>query len=197
MPSPQETIFSALHSELLKPLGFRKTSTRSELSLSPLHQAVACHSSRFNSSQEIEFTLELRVGHEGFLHLYQPGAAFPGLGEKSFMPLLSWRLTEDASLNDKWWHLRGGTELEAVREEVLRTFRAQGLPALQQTRTVEGIVEFCKSRPLRSHFQAHSWALYHLGRNTDARAVVQEAIRLAPHENARTHARSWLAKIDA
>ena len=197
MPTPQQLIFAKLHSELLKPLGFRKVSTRSEVTAGQLHQAVVCHSSRFNSSFDIDFTLELRVGHEAFFHLYRPGEAFPGLGEKSFMPLLSWRLTEENSSNDKWWHLRGMNEVEEVQEEVLQLFRSQGLWALEQTRTIEGIVSSCSTSSFRNNFIAWSWALHQLGQVAKARAVVHDAIHSAPHENARTYARNWLTKLDA
>jgi hypothetical protein len=84
-----------------------------------------------------------------------------------------------------------------VQADVLHTFRAQGLPALDQTQSVEGVVQFCSARPARSFFQAHSWALHCVGRRAEAAMVVQAAIDSAPHENARRHALDWLAKLDA
>ena len=196
MPTPQQAIFAKLHSELLKPLGFRKVSTRSELAAGPLHQAVVCLSSRFNSSLSINFTIELRVGHDAFFHLYRPGEPFSGLGEKSFMPLLSWRLSNENATIDKWWNLRGMSEVEEVQEEVLQAFRSQGLPALEQTRTVEGIVRFCGSSSYRGDFVAWSWAMHHLGQVAEARALVQNVIDTATHEHVQTRARNWLTRLN-
>lgn len=191
---PQSELFQCLHAEVLKRIGFRRQSTRSERALGPLHQAVVCVSSRFNSLESIDFSLELRVGHEAFFRLFQPGKPFPGLNEK-FGPLLSWRLRDPITGNEKWWHLSGSADLKRTSDEVIECFKQQGLPTLEQTKDVPGIIAFCRSSTDWSYFRAHSWSLYHLGHVERAHSIVDEAIKNAPHANARNAARDWRIRI--
>src|ERR1700751_682828 len=110
-------LFSRLHSELLKSRGFKKVGNRSERKIGKLHQAIVLFSSRFHSAENMDFTLEYRVSHEDFFHLYFPDIAFPGLSEK-FMPLLSWRRVPGVFHPDPWWHL-SSANADAVFDAVL------------------------------------------------------------------------------
>ena len=195
--SAQLEVFRRLHASLLKPRGFRKVSAHSERAVGHVHQAVACFSSRFNTSERATFTLEFRVSHEAFFHLYYPGKQFPGLGEKSFMPLVTWRPTEPHTNAERWWVIESTHDAEDVEASAIQYLEAEGLQILERTQTVEGIVEFCKSMLEFRRYQPHSWALYFLGRNAEARAVIEAAVQNAPHENARKVAHAWLVRLGA
>jgi hypothetical protein len=194
MRNPQTELFAQLHLELLKPGGFRKTSSRSERSFGSLHQAVVCFSSRFNSATSYSFTLECRVGHEAFFHMLQPGKAFPGLFG-AVMPMLSWRPRDPVDGGEIWWDASGSVDVRELKPHLLDVARRQVLPDLELTRSLEGIVEFCAVSNDWFHFRPRSWALNTLGNERKAREVIDKAMASAPHSSARGLAEEWATKL--
>lgn len=190
MPRIQDEIFSAFHRKYLKQLGFQKRSSRSERAIGKLHQCVACFSSRFNSADEVKFTLEVRLNHEDYFHLFRPRVTFSGMGE-SLAPLWHGRPKNLANAGVKWWQYKKGSDIEGILVEIGKTWQHELLPLIQQMSTLEGLIDYCRAEPYWDAFQPLSWALSHSDRANEARDVIAGAISNAPHENARQFAIQW------
>jgi len=196
MPKVQEKIFSTLHVCYLKSLGFRKRSARSERAVGKLHQAVVCLSSRFNSDDDVSFTLEVRLAHEDYFHLFRPAVPFPGLGEH-VMPLWTFRPKDPEHGGEKWWNYRKDEEIQDFMTEVSMIWKSQLLPLIEQTSTLGGFIDRCMCNSALLNFQPLSWALLYSGKRNEAEDIVKAAINEAPHENARQFAISWHQKLFA
>jgi hypothetical protein len=54
-----------------------------------------------------------------------------------------------------------------------------------------------QAMPEFRRYQPLSWALHFIGRSAEAKAIVEAAIKNAPHKNARESANAWLARLGA
>jgi hypothetical protein len=169
---------AGIHADVLKPLGFKKQGQRSERSVGQLHQAVACFSSRWNSDENVSFTLEFRATHVAFFRLLQPKVPFSGLTE-ACGPRVSWRLRHPFAAGAKWWTLVPGDSVEEIRSDIFTALAGLGALWIQRTATLEGLASFCAERQDPDDYRARSWALAFLGRHSEAQHVLVEAAQLA------------------
>jgi hypothetical protein len=108
-----------------------------------------------------------------------------------------WRPSEPHTNNERWWTVANAGDVEAAEKSISQYMQAEGLQALERTRTIEGIVEFCRTRSEFGRYLPLSWALHFLGRSAEAKIIVETAIQNAPHKNARESAQAWLARLGA
>jgi hypothetical protein len=191
-------VFKSLHYEILKPLGFKKVGLRSQVNEGDLSRAILCWSNQWGNQFEVFAT----VTHYDYLVFRFPehtknfssrliGQNYPPLAEVSLRSLVK--------NSDRFWSLGFETSQETllnISAEVKQVVSQYGLSILEKFRTLEGVLEFYQNQPNPLlKYEEYSWLLMYLAKKEESIKLVENAIKSAPHDNAKLYAEKWLERI--
>ena len=150
MASPQDIIkamVASLHQTRLKALGFRKSGTTWVRSL-PWQQVINIQLSKWNSSTEASFTVNLGISIEA-LHVASEGLQLKG-SLKEYDCDVRARIGElFPSDQDKWWKVNQNSDSNQLAEDVFAHLDQFGLPWFERLVAYPALAaEFTKQKRL-------------------------------------------------
>jgi hypothetical protein len=188
--SERDALFSQLHVSALKSAGFRKRGhwvTRTE---ADTIQSIYLRASRFGSSDEAIFWIDIQVFHAGWCDLVFGRGSFTGLKEgnpslvaedlgKLCEPPLSTLVIDNAA------------SVASLTETLQAALLERALPLLTKCSTLDGVLNYylARNNPRADALAAAGICLL-LGRQADAQKHMQAAKQHAPHANSL----QWLLK---
>lgn len=181
----RESLFSHLHSAVLKQHGFRKRGAWSVRDRDAVLQTFYLRSSRFGSRDKAIFWVDVQVFSPSWYELAFAPKAFPGTKEGT-PSLISEALSMMCDPPLRSFEITSGTPLKAISTMICQAAEKSALPLLDRCSSHAGLLEFFESRsaPSDDGVGAAGICLL-LGREADARHHIEEAKRRAPHDNAR------------
>lgn len=179
----RDAIFSELHSTVLKPFGFRKKGHWSILSEAPSFRTVYLRASRWSSTDEATFWIDVQVFRSDWFSLLWGPEVFPGPAE-STPSLMSEQLNNMLSPQAHSLKIDGATDIGELTAAISAGMRTHAWPLLQQCASLEGILSYYQSRSLNHHALSAAAVCVLLGREEQAKQFMTIAKESAPHENA-------------
>jgi len=179
------SLFSQLQSAVLKEHGFRKRGAWSIREREALLQTFYLRSSRFGSAGKAIFWIDVQVFSPAWYDLAFAPKSFPGAkeGTPSLVSEELGKMCEPASHSFEIMH---DTPLDAMFGMIRDAARNVALPLLERCSSLRGVLEFIESKATGDvHGIGSAGICLLLGRETDARHHIEEAKRLAPHDNYR------------
>jgi hypothetical protein len=152
----RDKLFSRLHTAVLKSNGFKKSGHWSVKSSPPFHWAVYLRASRFGTSSEAIFWLDLTVFHEDFTRLVTGARAFPGCKE-STLGLVNERLGEHCSPRLTSITIDASTDIAALEATLTEATIQYALPLFEKCHDLENVLDYYARHPrwpMQTYFAA-------------------------------------------
>jgi hypothetical protein len=179
----RDAIFSELHRNVLKPLGFLKKGHWSILDEGGMQRTVYLRASRWSSKTSAQFWIDIQVFHRDWFSLVFGPRAFPGPGEGT-PSLVSEELNMMFSPPIPTFNIDETTDIAELTKALREGLITYAWPLLQTCGSLESILAYYQSR--HSHNDALSAAAVCvlLNRKEKAQNFFKIAKETAPHENA-------------
>ena len=152
----RDRLFSRIHASVFKSQGFKKNGHWCIKSNPPFHWAVYLRASRFGTSTDAVFWLDLVVFHETFTRLVTGSKVFPGTKE-STLGLVREDLGDHCSPMLTTISIRASTDLVALEATLTAGAIDYALPLFEKCRDLENILDYFASHP-KWPMQAYSAA---------------------------------------
>lgn len=183
-----ESIFSRLHSTVLKQRGFRKRGAWCVIERNAVLQTFHLRSSRFGTRDKAVFWIDVQVFSSSWYDLTFAPKTFPGAKERT-PSLVSESLGEMCDPPSRSFEITSDSPPDTMALVICEAAEKNALPLLEQCDSLAGVLTFLAAKPAMSaHGIGSAGVCLLLGREADARHHIEEAKRLAPHENYR----NWL-----
>lgn len=180
----RDSVFVDLHSNVLKPLGFRKRGHRSILNHGPSFLTVYLRASRWSSKAEATFWIDVQVFRIDWFALLWGPKPFPGPTEGT-PSLVSEELSRMLSPSMHALVINTATDAREMAESLCDAMITKAWPLLHGCSTLEGILSYYESRKITDDSALSAAAVcILLGREEKAKQLVEIAKECAPHSNA-------------
>lgn len=178
----RDAIFSELHNNVLKPLGFRKKGHWSILHDGMSYRTVYLRASRWSSKTKAPFWIDVQVFRSDWFSLVFGPKAFPGPSE-STPSLVSEELNKMLAFENHNLEIDENTDIDGLTEALGSGFTTCAWPILQRCETLEGILLYYESRNLSWEMLSAAAVCVLLGQKDRAHHFFTIAKETAPHEN--------------
>lgn len=182
-PKIRDDLFSELHSEVLKPRGYKKSGHWSTKKSGDFVFAVYLRASRWSNSNQTDFWFDLKVFHEGWHHLFTGEKTLPKLRE-SMPSIVLEELGELEGPQYRTMTIDKAVDLPALKATIIRRLHEHAVPIEVQCITFEGILrhlEASRHWPKTANSAAGISLL--LDQEDQAKRFVAIAKANATHEN--------------
>jgi Domain of unknown function (DUF4304) len=180
----RDEVFSELHLRCLKPAGYKKKGHWSIRDLGGLYQSFYLRASRFGSSDEAVFWIDVQVFSQHWHTLLFAPTPFKGPAEGT-PSLLTESLEEMAAPSSRASiKLASNADIEPMIDWLCEAASAKALPLLRSCESYEGLLSYWQCKPEASDRHLVSAGLFRLlNQDDEARKAIARAKELAPHQN--------------
>lgn len=179
----RDEVFSAVHSAVLKPRGFKKKGHWSVRSAPPFHWAAYLRASRFGDKSHAVFWIDLLIFNEDWDALLFGPRQFPSLAE-GLPNLVGEELAQHCVPPLTTLEIDKHTDVSALTNALIDGMSRYGDPLFERCSSLDSILAYFKSQPNFPRV-AHSAAAICLllNRESEAQELMALAKANAPHEN--------------
>ena len=186
MTESRDKLFGSIHSEWLKPLGFRKVGRKSTRELGPgVSIQVLLESYPATPYGPFRFSIDVIARWQ---EVDQPAVthrlSLPGYATK-----------------EQFWIFSDESTFEVAAQELRHLFERVAVPAIQKMASLDGLLELFKNIPthvgLIWYYGSYFNLLKRLGRVQDQRELLQRVIESVPREDIVEKARQLMVQLEA
>ncbi len=185
MAELRSKLFSSIHGDLLKPLGFRKLGRR--------------------STKELQTGVSIQVVLESYPAA--PGGPFrfsldliARWREPNQLPVTYWHSLPSYATGVQFWTFSDQPNFECVARQVRLEFQNMALPTIEKMASLHGLLELFEKIPphvgLSWYYSSYLNLLKRLDRPRDQKELLQRVIDSVPRDDIVNHARQLMRQLE-